>query len=147
MKELKEVADDYISTVLTMLGVPDISFDYADPMAVLAVFIFSTELLTFALAVVLWGVMAFFKSSSDKWGIKEQQKKRENDDIKSYDYHGADMKQMSKANKMGNIHQMGGMDKMKQGPSVLSTIMTKFVFPVVIIFIVLSFAMSMLGVG
>ncbi len=144
MKELKEIFDDYLTTVLTIMGVPDISFEYADPSAIFMVFIFSTEIFTFILAVILWGSVAFFKTS-DKWGIKEQQGKSEEHEIHSYD--ASDMREMSRKHKMGNMNEMGDMHKMKQERGFFSIFVSKFLFPVVVIFIALSFVMRVAGLS
>ncbi len=146
MKELKDISSDIISAVFNMFKDFEISFDNDDPMAVLAMFMYSTELFVFVLAVFLWVGSVFFKTS-DKWGIKEQKEKRRNGSDKSYDYHGSDMKQMNKTHKMGNIHEMGNMHKMKQERGFLSVFITKFVFPVAAVFIALMVVINLSGFG
>ncbi|PCK00514.1 MAG: hypothetical protein COA45_01665 [Zetaproteobacteria bacterium] len=118
------IGDEYLQTVLTMMGVPSGLFDVADPMSVLFVYIFSTQILTFILSVVIWLMLFLFKSHHDV-GIKKQMKVSE----KHSKTHRYDMKDPFK------------MEAVKK-PSMLGMAMRGVIIPIIVIYIALSISMS-----
>ncbi len=51
--------DEYLRTVLPLMGVPSSAFDYADPLSVLGAFVFSSEILVFILSSFIWVAVKF----------------------------------------------------------------------------------------
>ncbi|PCI57096.1 MAG: hypothetical protein COB36_02160 [Alphaproteobacteria bacterium] len=122
------ISDEYLQTVLMLLGVPENLFSVASPLSVLFVYIFSTRILVFILSIVIWAMLFLFKSRYDV-GIKQQTKVRE----KHSKTHRYDMKDPFK------------MEKIKK-PSLLGMAMRGVILPIMVIFIALSVAMSIVNV-
>ena len=53
--------NEFLQTVLVYAGVPEDVFEYADPIAILFVFIFSTRVFVFLLSVLLWLLVIFIR--------------------------------------------------------------------------------------
>lgn len=122
------ISDEYLQTVLMLLGMPEDLFSVANPMSVLLVYIFSTRILTFILSIVIWAVFFLFKPRHNV-GIKQQKKVREKHS-KTHRYDNKDPFKMEKANK----------------PSLLGMTMRGVILPIMVIFIALSVVMSMFNV-
>lgn len=121
--------NEHLQMVLMFMGIPEGLFSVANPLSVLLMFIFSTRIITFILAVLIWAVLFLFKPRYGV-GIKEQRKAR-TENSKTHRY---DMKDPFK------------MEKVEKKPSLLGIVMKGFILPVMVIFIALSIAMSMVNV-
>ncbi len=121
--------DDFIKTVLGVIGIPEMAFDYVDPWAALGMFIFSSRILAFLMAVFIWCGVIFIKMFRSN-GFKETNSMQKMGPT-THQYHMTDMK---------------GMYKMDHKPSLLGVAVKGFILPVFILFIAISMAMKVANV-
>ncbi len=117
--------NDIIKGIIKFFKDIDFSPDFSDPQTKLSLILFSTEALILLISVILWFFAVLFKPV-DKWGIKEQQGKKD-PDKKTYNY-----------------HDKAFIPEKEQG--FLTVFISKFVFPVIVIFGIIYIGVSIFGV-
>ena len=120
--------NEFLKTVLGLFGVPDIAFDFADPVAVLFAVIFSEQIFIFFLSIVIWLAVKFFSSGVGNKPTEFMDKKRDDLDVSTYQY--------------SDISDMKNMYKSDKTPGFFSVVFKGFLLPVLVIFIAITIAME-----
>lgn len=87
---MREFINQYLINALYFLGFSRSTFDVADPVAVLLLFIFSTHILAFILAILIW-IFVYSKHQHYKGGADFGGLMRSNNEIKTHSYGMDDM--------------------------------------------------------
>ncbi len=118
---------EFLKTALIYSGVPEAVFEYADPITLLFVFIFSSRIFVFFLSVMLWLFVVFIRGrmNSGPYG----QNNMEGNGVSTHQYHD-----------MSSMHKMYKVDKK---PSLISVVIKGFVLPVLVIYVAITIAIGM----
>ena len=121
--------NEFLQQVLIYSGVPEGIFDYADPLAILFVFIFSSRIFIFLLSVFLWLFVVFIRGRMGRNPHGQGGGGMGGYDVSTHQYHD-----------MNSMHKMYKVDKK---PSFFWLVFKGFVFPVGIIYIAITIALGM----
>ncbi len=119
---------EFLKTILNLFGVPEVTFDFADPLVVLYAVIFSEQIFVFFLSIVIWLLIKLFSSGVGKKPTEYMDKKRDDLNISTYQY--------------SDISDMKNMYKSDKTPGFFSVVFKGFLLPVLVIFIAITIAME-----
>lgn len=115
---MKAFINEFLINALFFLGFPVSTFETFDPVTVLVLFIFSTPILAFILAILIW-VFVYSKHQHYKGGSDFGGLVRSSTEIKTHSYGCNDMFESGKNSNWGSALFMG------------------FIVPVAVLFVVL----------
>ena len=120
---------EFLQQILIYAGVPENVFEYADPITLLFVFIFSSRLFVLFVSAVLWLLVMFIRSrmNSDPYG--QRNNNMEGYGVSTHQYHD-----------MNSMHKMYKVDKR---PSFIAVVIKGFVLPVLVIYVAITISLGM----
>tara|TARA_R110001592_G_scaffold20926_15_gene84713 strand:- start:1249 stop:1635 length:387 start_codon:yes stop_codon:yes gene_type:complete len=120
---------EFLKVVLGLFGVPEGTYDFADPAVVLLAVIFSEHLFVFFLSVLIWGSVRFFRAYVGQSPAQVMKKKKDGSGVSTYQY-----------SDMSNMHKMYKTDKR---PSFFAVAFKGFILPVLVIFLAITISMEL----